>query len=139
MKDLSNVSYFGAGPCEAYEDKHAYAPVSLYKSTIKNMEVPYVIPQESGSHAFTRQVIFSNSKKKLVIESQKDFSFNASYYNQNMLPLHHFELSEDKCIYLHIDYRMNGVGSMSCNHFDNIPFTYNLTEKKIKHSFVIKF
>lgn len=134
-KSFKNLSYFGAGSLESYEDKHAHSPVGLYKTSVKNNEVPYVTPQESGAHAFTRMVELNNGKCFFKIERTKDFSFNASIYDLYNLPKHLFELKDSGNVYLNIDYRNSPVGSMSCNHILNFPFTYTITEKDIDFSF----
>ena len=133
-KEFKKVRYFGAGPEEAYEDKRLYAPVGLYENTVDKMFVHYVKPQENGSHVGSRMVELSSDKHKIRFESKRDFSFSVWQYKQD-LPKHDFELEEADAIYVNIDYRMTGVGSQSCCHLDNIPFTYTFNEKDISFEF----
>ena len=48
-KELRNVTWFGRGRGEAYEDRTLACPAGLYKSVVREMYVPYVRPQETGT------------------------------------------------------------------------------------------
>lgn len=50
------VNWFGLGPHEAYEDRKACVTLDYYSSTVRDLHVPYVVPQESGRRADPRYV-----------------------------------------------------------------------------------
>ena len=132
---FNKVLYFGAGENEAYEDKRAYAPVGLYRSTVDDMAVRYAVPQESGSHIGTRMTELSSDERSIRFERNKDFSFSVSPYDEYRLPKHDWEMEKTDNVYVNIDYRMSGIGSHSCG--PKIDPKYTVSEKHISFDFLI--
>ncbi|HMQ45625.1 MAG TPA: glycoside hydrolase family 2 TIM barrel-domain containing protein, partial [Mariniflexile sp.] len=48
QKKYENMTYFGRGPWENYQDRKASAFIDLYESKVKDQYVPYIRPQENG-------------------------------------------------------------------------------------------
>mgnify|MGYP002252194150 CR=1 FL=1 len=44
------AEYFGYGPTESYIDKHQSSLLGHYHTTVRQNHVPYLKPQENGSH-----------------------------------------------------------------------------------------
>ena len=61
-KQYSNMTYFGRGPWENYQDRKSSAFIDLYKSKVKDQYVPYVRPQENGYKTDVRWVALVNEK-----------------------------------------------------------------------------
>ena len=61
-KQFNNMTYFGRGPWENYEDRKASAFIDLYKSTVKEQYVPYIRPQANGYKTNVRWMTLSNTK-----------------------------------------------------------------------------
>ena len=59
-KQYGNMTFFGRGPFENYQDRKAAAFIDLYESTVKDQYVPYVRPQENGYKVDVRWSAFSN-------------------------------------------------------------------------------
>ena len=136
-KALQNVAWFGRGAGEAYEDRVLACPVGRYESTVREMYVPYVRPQENGSHCGSRQVFLSGGGRTVGFCSEKDFSFCASPYTAEDFRPHSFEMRESGDVNLYLDYRMSGLGSHSCG--PELDKKYRITERDIVFSFEILF
>ena len=136
-KELRNVTWFGRGRGEAYEDRTLACPTGLYKSVVREMYVPYVRPQENGSHCGSRCVALSGGGRTVTFRSETDFSFCASPYTAEDFRPHQFEMRESDDVNLYLDYRMSGLGSHSCG--PELDQKYRITEQDIVFSFEISF
>lgn len=136
-KELRNVTWFGRGRGEAYEDRTLACPTGLYKSVVREMYVPYVRPQENGSHCGSRCVALSGGGRTVAFRSETDFSFCASPYTAEDFHPHQFEMRESDDVNLYLDYRMSGLGSHSCG--PELDQKYRITEQDIVFSFEISF
>lgn len=125
------VEYFGNGPRESYIDKSQSTLKGKYLTTVDELFVPYIMPQENGSHDGTEWVTATNEQGMgLKFTSSRPFSFNASHYTPEDLTLaqHHYELVRRDETILHLDYKMSGVGSNSCG--PELLEVYRLDEKQ---------
>ena len=113
-RPLENMTYFGLGPAESYEDKCAHALLGQYAYVPDDPVGAYERPQESGSHTGTRWLTAEINGIRLRFEG--DFSFCASRYDLDDLAeaRHRKDLVPLDGMQLMIDYRMSGVGSASC-------------------------
>ena len=136
-KELQNVDWFGRGMGEAYEDRVLSCPVGRYKSTVHKMYVPYVRPQENGSHCGSRYVSLSGEGRSVAFRSESDFSFCVSPYMAEDFRPHSFEMRESDDVNLYLDYRMSGLGSHSCG--PELDKRYRIMERDIVFSFEISF
>lgn len=127
---LDQVSYYGYGPMESYEDKHRAASHGLYRDKAAGMHEDYIRPQENGSHFDCDYVELSNGKFGLAAASEQRFSFNVSLYTQEELEQkeHNFELEESGSVILCLDYRLNGIGSNSCGPEVAAPYRFDEAE-----------
>lgn len=132
-RKFDQVSYYGMGPYESYQDKHRASSHDLYHAPVERMHEDYIRPQENGSHMDCDYVILSDDKASLAAVSEHTFSFNASIYTQEELEqkAHHYELEPLGSTILCLDYKQNGLGSNSCGpevlkayRFDEEQFTY---------------
>ena len=72
------VNYLGRGPEENYVDRKMGTPVGLYKSTVNDMYVPYVRPQENGHRTDTRWLSLTDKNRKgLMVVARDLLEFNA--------------------------------------------------------------
>ncbi len=115
-KEMEQISYFGMGPQESYQDKHRSACHGWYQSKVRTMHEDYIRPQENGSHFDCDHVEAASAQYGLTVVSEQPFSFNASVYTQEELEntAHNYELVESDSTVLCIDYALNGIGSNSC-------------------------
>ncbi len=131
---FEDVSYFGYGPYESYEDKRRASRLSMFKTTVKDNFEHYIKPQENGAHFGTRLAELSSAKAAITFFG-KDFSFSASNISTEALlnTAHDFELVPEKETTVIIDYRQSGVGSASCG--PTLLPKYRLSEKEFTFSF----
>jgi beta-galactosidase len=129
---FSQATWFGLGPHECYVDRQASAYLGRFSSTVSDLHVPYVYPQENGSRLDPRYVCLHDNDSSVtestasgllirpVQTNKKDemnsklYSWSASHYSLEMLDscLHEHELPvlADGNTYVHIDRAITGVG-----------------------------
>ncbi len=73
-KIYENLTYFGRGPWENYQDRNYSAFVDLYKSTVTEQYVPYIRPQENGYKTDVRWAALTNADQNglLIIADQNN-------------------------------------------------------------------
>ncbi|MGL4292769.1 MAG: glycoside hydrolase family 2 TIM barrel-domain containing protein [Bacteroidales bacterium] len=122
-KKYDQVSYFGRGPWENYNDRKTAAFVGVYKQTVAEQYVPYVRPQEHGHKTDVRALKLTDAKQNgFVVIANGLFGFNASHLplslldgtqevaNQRKKPTHLNEVVFQDMVELHIDHKHAGVG-----------------------------
>ena len=60
----NNLTYYGRGPWENYQDRKSSAFVGLYNSKVIDQYVPYIRPQENGNKTDTRWFSLVNDSKQ---------------------------------------------------------------------------
>ncbi len=60
---VSDITYYGRGPWENYLDRKASAMVAVYKTTPKDMEFDYIVPQENGNRTDVRWMAMKNKSR----------------------------------------------------------------------------
>ena len=119
----SDVYWYGRGPHECYSDRKAGAKLGLYAKALKDMHVPYIVPQQNGDRVDTRFIEFvdKRSGKTLHIQSAKPFSFCVSQYTDEDLWKceHTAELSDTATgkngfWTVSIDIAQRGIGTAAC-------------------------
>lgn len=110
------AEYYGYGPYESYADKRQASYKGLFKDTVENMHVDYVMPQENGSHYGSEYLALTDGKSGIEVTGDRSFSFQVSGYTTKELAqkAHHWELRKSGCTELYLDYRQSGIGSESC-------------------------
>lgn len=86
-KDYQQLSYYGRGPWENYNDRNSGAPIGLYNQTVDEQFFPYIRPQETGTKTDVRWLTLSNGQKTLRVMPVSDngLSFSALNYTQDEL------------------------------------------------------
>ena len=127
---FNQVEYVGYGPTESYLDKHHATAFGCYKTTPESNHVPYLKPQENGSHYGCREVKVANSADCFTVQSHTPFSMNVSPYSQEELgsKKHQYDLEKSGSTILCVDYKMSGVGSNSCGPALKEQYRLNETE-----------
>jgi beta-galactosidase len=143
-KQYDQLTYYGRGPWENYNDRHTAAPVGLYKSSVDEQFFPYVRPQETGNKTDVRWFSLTDKKGRGVkITGELPLSFSALYYSiddldpaQELDQYHAGELTKRNEIYLNVDDRQMGMagidswGSLPLPHYripyDSYQYTYSI-------------
>ena len=125
--------YFGYGPYESYIDMHHGSWMGMFESSAQKEYVPYIRPQEHGSHYNTKYMKLG----QYTFVSEQGFSANVSEYTSRELTekAHDFELVKDAYTNVRIDYKVSGIGSGSCG--PQIMDKYKMNDGKVEFAFSI--
>ena len=112
---LRQISWFGRGPHENYQDRKTSAAVGMYHSTVDDWVTPYVRPQENGNRCDVRWINFTDKSGwglNISSDNTKTLSVSAWPYTQNTLEntQYDFELEKHDKIVVNIDHLQMGVG-----------------------------
>jgi beta-galactosidase len=115
--EFDQVTWFGKGPFENYDDRNTAAFVGRYESKAADLFFPYVRPQESGTRTDIRWMTLTNEDGKgLLIAGMPQFSASALPYNIDQLDYaesrfrHPCDLIPNDYIDVNVDLRQMGVG-----------------------------
>ncbi len=116
-QEMQQVEWFGRSPTENYPDRKSGYKIGTYKSTVDEMYVPYLIPQDFGNRCDVNYVELTNKDGNgLRIESLGgSFNFSAQNYSTENLEraMYPFQLKKSDKVYLNIDHKVNGLGDTS--------------------------
>ncbi|WP_242134970.1 glycoside hydrolase family 2 TIM barrel-domain containing protein [Aestuariivivens marinum] len=111
-KTYDNISYFGRGPWENYEDRKASAFIDLYHSKVKDQYVPYIRPQENGYKTDVRWVALSNNSNNGLLVVAKNIVEGLGISALHMT-VEDFDMSSDlnygDAASTNIEYRIDGI------------------------------
>lgn len=113
---FEELAWLGRGPWESYPDRKAAARLGLYRSTVTDQYVPYVMPQEHGHHTDTKWIELSSDAAVLRLESAQPFGFSARHHSTAALwrAKHSCDLAPDPLAWLNLDHAHRGLGTASC-------------------------
>ena len=116
--ELNDVEYFGKGPWENYSDRKAACYPGKFNTTVKEMYVPYIMPQENGNRTEVEYAAFRKGKAGagLLIGAPGTMEFSALHYSIDQLwnALHTCELKEENGVFVNCDCRQRGLGTATC-------------------------
>ncbi|MFB9451586.1 glycoside hydrolase family 2 TIM barrel-domain containing protein [Dactylosporangium vinaceum] len=115
--ELGDVTWFGAGPGEAYPDSRTAALIGRYSSTVDDLATPYVYPQENGNRADARWLTLTAADGAgLRVEGRPRIDFTARRWSTAALDAarHRADLVPDGRVHLHLDHAHHGLGSAAC-------------------------
>ncbi|MFI2432873.1 glycoside hydrolase family 2 TIM barrel-domain containing protein [Streptomyces sp. NPDC018693] len=106
------VRWFGGGPGEAYPDSRMASMVGSWRSTVDNLQTPYVRPQENGARADVRWAELGG----LRVEGDPAFWSTAHRWTNEQLDSaqHRTDLTPGDTVWVNLDHGQHGVGSQSC-------------------------
>ena len=110
-------TWYGRGPHETYVDRKEGAQVGVYRGTVEEQFVPYVLPQENGNKTEVRWVTLTNRDGTGVHASaDRLLEVSAHHFTPEdlMSARHPHEVVHRPEIILHLDYGQSGLGSASC-------------------------
>lgn len=117
--EFVNVEYLGRGPWENYTDRKASTFVGQYKTTVADLYVPYIRPQENGHRTDVRWLALTKDNGTgLLIVADSLIEFNAlnntvedfdAGPNKDENLMHENDITPRDLVEVHIDYRMMGL------------------------------
>lgn len=114
---LEHLAWYGRGPFENYPDRRSAAHIGLYKGTVSEQYVPYIVPQENGHKTDVRWLTLrSKGGSGLQIGAAKPFGFSAHHFTPEDLTAasHPDRLARRPEITLLLDAAHRGLGGASC-------------------------
>ena len=134
-KSLDRVEWYGRGPQENYPDRKTGYKTGIYKTTVKEMYEPYLIPQDHGLRTDNRWLRMTNEAGVgLQFSMNEWFNFNAYPYSTDNLTKsqYTYQLQEQDGITLNLDYATSGVGCTARGIFDAYRTYPMLYEREVK-------
>ena len=123
-KKYDNMTYFGRGPWENYQDRKASAFVDLYESKVRDQYHSYVRPQENGYKTDVRWVALSDDKRNglLVVSGNHKTNLGVSALH---LPNEDFDTAEGldygDAAKVALEYRIDGIPAINeSKHINDI-------------------
>lgn len=138
-KDFSKVVYYGCGPHENYVDRKFGAMVDIHETTVDEMLVPYLKPQENGNRCDVRWVALRDGEGYgllAIAANLMEFSAHRCTPHDLEAAKHPHEIKRRDEIYLHLDYMQRGLGGASCGP-DTLP-KYELYPKPFHFEVVLR-
>jgi beta-galactosidase len=126
-KELQQVEWLGRGPQENYPDRKTGYRVGRYRSTVEEMFVPYLLPEDCGLRTDNHWVRLHDSEGNgLEFSAQQPFNFNCyNYTTENLSKSKYtYQLSKSEGITFNFDYQTTGVGCTArsvFNKYQTIP------------------
>lgn len=113
---FDTVTWFGAGPGEAYPDTRAAARVGRFASTVAAWQTPYLFPQENGHRTDVRWAELTGAGGGLRLLGAPHFGLTARPWTSEDLDAarHPTDLAPRGALYVNADLAQHGVGSASC-------------------------
>ena len=114
---LEHLSWVGLGPHETYPDRKVGARFGHWTSTVTDQYVPYLVPQEHGSHQDVRRFTLTGADGHgLAVSAEEPFAFSASHFSA--ADLHAAATTADLGprdeVVVHLDVGMRGLGTGAC-------------------------
>jgi beta-galactosidase len=155
-KKHDNLTYFGRGPWENYQDRNTSAFVDVYTSKVKDQYVPYIRPQENGYKTDTRWLALSNEEHQgllIVTGSTNLLSFSALHmenedfdttdgidYKNSSMSKHTIDIKEKNLVQLNIDLGQRGVaGDDSWRSKPQEKYQYTGSDKHTYSFYLVPF
>ena len=115
---FDQVSWYGRGPFENYQDRNTAAFVAHYTTDVADLYFPYIRPQENGHKTKVRWVTFTNSSGfGLRVEAPENIGFNAHLQPDSEFDpgtekqqRHTTDVKKYPNIFINIDHEQTGVG-----------------------------
>jgi beta-galactosidase len=120
---LERVRWFGRGPVETYPDRHRGGSVAVWESTVGDLYVPYVRPQENGGRSEVRWLELSNgSGRGFRLSFDRPLQVSATHFRAADLAAatHDVDLTPRAETIVHLDVAHRGLGTASCGP-DTLP------------------
>ncbi len=111
------VAWSGYGPGQRYPDTGSGARLGWWTSSVDELQVPYVRPQENGSRVVTGSLMLGDDTgRSILVTGGATFSFAARPWSTAVLAAadHTYDLHRDGRTHLTLDHRQHGIGTAAC-------------------------
>ncbi|MCR4832052.1 MAG: DUF4981 domain-containing protein, partial [Butyrivibrio sp.] len=92
--DYSNMTYYGRGPAENYNDRNKGARLGIFTSKVSDCVEKYLVPQETGNRTDVRWAKVTDNRGRGLLFEAENMNFSALPYTPNELEnaAHPYEL-----------------------------------------------
>jgi beta-galactosidase len=111
---FEQVSWLGLGPHETYPDRKRSGLLGRFTSSVDDLAVPYLRPQENGGRAdVTELVLTAGAEHRIAVTTDRPMQMNVSHFQPADLEnaRHIWELKPRSETFVHLDVAHRGVGS----------------------------
>lgn len=131
-----SVEWFGQGPHHSYPDTGQGARLGWHNLPLRDMDVDYVRPQESGARSGVHFAALNVGAGRLTV-SGEPFALTVRPYSLGVLDAatHRPDLVPDGRSYVYLDHAMHGVGTAACG--PGVLEGYQLEPREADFSFVL--
>lgn len=140
-KDFENLTYLGNGPEENYIDRCNAAKIGLYNTTVNDLWVDYLKPQECGNRTGVRYATLVGNKKVFSVVAEPQMELNVCHYLPKEIEdvWHQKDMPEYNKTVVRLIARQQGIGGYDswgahCNDMYK-----NKTDKTYRLKFQIRF
>ena len=113
-----NVSWYGNGPVETFNDRKSGGRLGVWNSTVSEMFYPYLKADDCGNLTDVRWISAGSQQKdfKLLIAAEGTVEASALHFTPEDLQNadHTYKLRPRSETYLSVDYGSMGTGSATC-------------------------
>jgi beta-galactosidase len=110
---FDDVRWVGLGPGENYPDRCASATLGAWSSSVEDMAVPYLIPQENGTRGGTTELEVTGPAGRLRTEHDTPLHVNVARHRVDELEAatHWWRLPAAARTVVHLDVAHRGLGT----------------------------
>ncbi|HEX5333895.1 MAG TPA: glycoside hydrolase family 2 TIM barrel-domain containing protein [Cellulomonas sp.] len=114
--EIGEVEWFGGGPGEAYADSARSAVVGRYRSSVDDLQTPYLRPQENGNRTGVRWAELRGSTGGVRVEGKPTLELTVRRWTSEDLDAaaHTIDLVPQDRVFVNLDLAQTGLGSASC-------------------------
>ncbi|HET6743853.1 MAG TPA: glycoside hydrolase family 2 TIM barrel-domain containing protein [Kribbella sp.] len=107
------MTWFGLGPGQAYPDSRSAARIGRYTSTIDDLQVPYLYPQENGARGDVRWAELSGAAGSLHLAGDPHVALTVRRWTTAELAAaeHPADLRPSDQVWITLDALQHGLGS----------------------------
>ena len=112
-QEFDHIAWYGRGPHESYWDRKHGAKVAVYRGSVAEQYVPYLMPQENGNKSDVRWACLMNQNNVgLMVASSSLFNMSAHHYTLKNLTeaKHTYEVKNSDHVTWNLDYQQMGLG-----------------------------
>jgi beta-galactosidase len=110
---FDHAAWVGLGPWENYPDRNSSALLGRWASSIDDLAVPYLLPQENGTRGGVDSLELHGHAGTVRFESRELLSANVSRHTVEQLEAadHWWELPDSTATIVHFDIAHRGIGT----------------------------
>ncbi|MDU4937208.1 MAG: glycoside hydrolase family 2 TIM barrel-domain containing protein [Clostridium sp.] len=136
-----NVTWYGNGPVESYQDRNTNSKVMINKNTVTDLFYPFIKTQDTGNLTGVKWISVESEAKEnaILVSAKNEVEASALHFSPKDLTEanHPYELGGPKEeTYLTIDYKSSGNGNKSCGP-DTLPEYRLNNDKAYNYSYTI--